>query len=243
MKLSITNVKFFIAALNAIENVDYECTLTLSETGIRIKGIDPSRIALFDFCMGTVKDGVDFGIHLMDVNKILTRLKASSEIIFDVDTLENSIKIIGRIKNRKKTFTLREMDIEVEDVNIEKFISLPYKHIFSMPTEELVEILEDMFIMSMRVNLGIRKKKLIFTSYSTIGSSLIERDGEYDFPNFGSSYSIPLILSKIKELKGFDVDLIVGSDLPIYLSYDLDDAYMKIFVAPLVEQDEWGDQW
>ena len=228
-----------------MEKMDYECSVKLSTTGMELQGLDPSRSSLFKFVLGKLGDDYEiFGMDLIDFTKILERVKSASEITLGYDSKACKIVLRTKINNKKKTFRLSEIDAEMAKIPFDVLMSKPYEAAFTMPTKDFVAILKDGEIYSNDMIIGIKDGLLSFKASSSIGSALTQLE---DFPyhrDFAISYSIPLLLSKIDKMQSYDVTMVLGenkkeSGLPIYLNYEFDDGYLKIFVAPKVEEDDY----
>ena len=227
-----------------MEKIDYECSVKLSSTGMEMQGIDPSHSSLFKFVLGNLGDDFDvFGLSLMDLSKILDRIKSAKEITLGHDSKTNKMVLKTKIKNKNKTFKLSEIDTEMAKIPFDNLMSHPYEVAFTMLTKDLVAILKDGEIYSEETIIGIRDGMLSFKSISPIGSSFTQLEDYTHNRDFGITYSLPLLLSKIDKMQSFEVSMLLGEikdgGLPLYLNYEFEGGYLKIFVAPKVEEDDF----
>jgi len=238
-ELIITNVKFLYFALKSMENIDYECNIKLSSDGMEIQGIGPSRVSLFKFVLGKLGDDYeDFGMDLTDLGKILERIKNAKEAKISYDSKTRRIKIKSKIKNKTKTFYLSEITAESAKFPMDMLLSQPYEVTFEMLTKDIVSILKDGEIYSERVTIGIKDGMLSFKSMGTIGSSFIQLEDRTYNRDFGTEYGVLHLLSKIDRMQSFQVNLVLGENIPIYFNYEFDNGYLKVFIAPRVEEDD-----
>lgn len=237
---AIKNVKFLYSALQCMEEIDYECAIKLSSTGMEIQGIGPSRVSLFKFVLGDL--GTDFkvfGVSLTNLSKVLERVKNAKKIELDYDSRARKMVLKTKIKNKNKTYRLSEIDADVANIPFDKLLTQPYEIAFTLLTKDLVDVFKDNLIYSERCTIGIKDGMLSFRSASASGSSFIQLEDFTYTKDFGTTYSLTLIMSKIKKMQSFEVSLVLGEDLPIYLNYEFDNGYLKIFVAPMVEEDDF----
>lgn len=236
----IKKVKFLYSALQTMEKIDYECNIHLSSSGMKIQGIGPSRSSLFKFVLGDLGDDFySFGISLLDLSKILERLKNAKEIELDYDSYARKMIVKAEIKNKKKTFRLSEVDAELAKIPFDNLLKQPYEIAFTLLTKDVVDVLKDMVLYSNDVLIGIKDGILSFKSMSAIGSAFIQMEEFTHSKDFATTYSVPLILSKIDKMQSFEVSIVLGDEIPIYLNYEFDNGYLKIFVAPKVEEDDF----
>lgn len=240
MEFKVKKVKFLFSALQCMERIDYECAIKLSSTGMEIQGIGPSRVSLFKFVLGDLGDDFKlFGISLLDLSKILERVKNAKELVLGYDSLTRKMILKVKIKNKTKTFRLSEVDAEFAKIPFDKLLSQPYEIAFTIQTNEIIDIMKDMALCSNEVLIGIRDGILCFKAMSAVGSSFVQLEEFTHSNDFATSYSIPLVLGKIDKMRSYDVSLVLGEGLPIYLNYEFEDGYLKVFVAPKVEEDDF----
>lgn len=229
-----------------MEKMDYECFVKLSSTGMELQGLDPSHSSLFRFVLGEIgEDYETFGLDLMNLSKVLDRIKSTKEITLGYDPKACKIILKTKINNKNKTFKLSEIDADMAKIPFDILISKPYEVAFTMLTKDLVSILKDGEIYSESITIGIRDGMLSLKSSSAIGSSFTQLEDYQHDRDFGITYSLPLLLSKIDKMQSFEVTMLLGEieqgGLPLYLNYEFEDGYLKIFVAPMVAEDDYVD--
>ena len=239
MTLVIKNVKFLYSALKSMEMIDYECHVKLSSGGMELQGIGPSRISVFKFVLGELgNDFIDFGMDLIDFGKVLERIKNAKEAELSYDSKTRRYKIKAKIKNKTKTFTISEINAELARFPFDNLLEKPYEVAFEMPTNQLVEMLKDGEICSGIVTIGIEDGMLSFTGVGSTGSYFVQLDDHTHTNEFENEYGIAHLLSKIDKMRSYPVSIVLGEGLPIYLNYEFDNGYLKIFVAPRVGDDD-----
>lgn len=234
--LKIDNPKFFFDALQTIEEIDYECVMRLSDTGCRITGIDPSRIAMFEFQHGKLGEVLPIGIRIGDLSKIISRIKSVKTVTMIVD--DKSFKIKANLDGMTKTFTLLPIDTFAETLPIDSLLGLPYQKRLMVNTGEFIKIMKDIELISDTVTIGFRDNKLVYFADSPSSEVKLEMEG-YESDDMQSSYSVPLLISKMRGMAGYNASVFFGEDLPIFFNYETEDGFLRIFIAPKVETDEF----
>lgn len=244
-KYKIKNPKFFIKYLSAIGNIAYEGFLLLDDK-ITIKAFDPSRIAVFEFTMGNDIVDVDeecdekVGVCFDDLKKIAERLKTTESLALEYDYHAQIVKFIGRVKSRKKTFSLGQRDIDYKEVGLDNLLGLPLNVVFRVNGKDLSDAIKDCGLFAEIATFETKDGKLIVSSIGQSGSCSVEIKTESEiFTNETASYSLTFLTEILKPMVGSEITVLYSSNYPVMI-YDKisEQSYMRWFLAPRVNDDD-----
>jgi proliferating cell nuclear antigen len=241
LKLTISDSNSWKRSVDAIAALIDEGTFEFDESGMALKAMDPSQIAMVDFEMPKkafkaydVKEKQSLGIDFSELSKVMRRAKPE-----DVITMElkgNKLEIIFASKTTRK-FVLPLIDATTHP-NKPK---IEFDVTIKMPANELKEVLADVELVSNYIIFSASQKELVITSESESGKA------EINFPKSA------LLEMKVKEsaramypleylknmTKNTDVTTVVEVDLkkdnPMKMEYAIGDGKIVYFLAPRIE--------
>lgn len=247
-KYLITNPKFFLKHMESIGNVYYEGIIQFKEN-IRMTGIDPSRITLFEFIMGddvletTNKKKLLAPIDISDLNKILKRFKNPSELTLICDTDKQTIVIKGKVGNKSKTFNLSMITLETELFKVPSSLGkIEYNAVFRLNSNDLKEAAKDVEIYTEILSLKLKEDGLHVFANSPIGNvdTIIHMDVDTPVDDV-ASFSVKYVNNIVKDMKDTNLIVMLKSDHPLSIYDKLSDkSRILYYLAPRVEdENDW----
>lgn len=240
------NTKDFIFSLSVIANFADEGYFRITENGIMSFGIGPSRIVTYYFKMGDIDmktEAVSFGINCKDLMKIFNRLRTNESVIFNYDETNRKIKIIAKSQEDKRTFIVKEIDVDYQEIPFENLFDLPYSVMIEIEAKEFSRILNDCDVYSEFIKIHMNGEEIKFTASSVIGSVVIEKELNKTIispDTFVVGFSIPFLEVFFKNMGSKEIQVLLGysdihGELPIYINYEENETKLSVFVAPRVE--------
>lgn len=246
-------VKLLKELINTLSGIVSETNIIISNEGFKILAMDPSRICLLQCIIPkeyfeSYKLDVEnetIALSLLDFDKILKRGSANDSISIQYINKEEKIKITLKRKNqsRTRTFSLRLIDSEFEDVPMSGLLEIDYQSKITLDLGLLNEAMKDAEIFGEVIafltegNEGIK-----FHAEGQIG----EMDYELKLEDLeeseinessNSSYSIAYLI-KILKISPITkkIELFLKTDHPLRINFLLEnDALINYFLAPRVE--------
>lgn len=258
-KFKLENSKILRGIVEALASIIDETLFVVSPNELMIRAMDPSRICLLQLTMGKddfevfeCKEEQKVGLNLEDLDKILKRSSAgdSVELTFEPKNRKFKIQMKEEGKSKTRTFTLGELEIELEDIPMENLLKIEYDADWAMGPSFLVEAIKDAEIYSEILTINADENKgLVFSSVGQIGEMEYElATDELDESNIkGSSkgsYSLQFLKSILK-IDNITEKLTVSlkDDHPLKLVFTiLEGGTLNYFLAPRVEEVEFEDE-
>jgi len=235
-------------AFTAISTLIDEVTFNVSSEGIRVRAMDPSRVAMVDFMMGrTAFDEFiaeeDFKLCI-NINELLKLLKKtgkdeSVELFFDEKTGQLKITIRGRYT---RTFSMPTLEASEEEVPTPR---ITFNASATLTTDGFRRALEDVALVSDHVRIEANNEKLIMNAKGDLMGAQIELGKGSDAllsieakeptkATFSLSY-----LSEIVKAASATSDVVTiefSTDMPIKLDFKQSyDGKLTYYLAPRIE--------
>jgi proliferating cell nuclear antigen len=175
-KFKIENSKIFRSISETLSSIIDEVKLEVNPKEFTIKAMDPSRICMLELQIAkgnfeefTCKKKVQVGLNLIDFEKIIKRSSGNDTLTISHDDNKIVIQMKGNEK-RTKTFKLAEMDIDAEEVPVERLHEMVFESNFTMNCDLLAEAIKDAEIYSEVLNVKASEETgLLFSSTGQIG--------------------------------------------------------------------------
>lgn len=245
----------FIETISCI--VD-ETNFVLTEKGITIKGMDPSRIAIINLSIGEsffdeiIGDSISnefreiIGLNMGDLKKIFNRIKGSPyKLIFSYDKFKQMVFIQGEWESTKRTFKLSCLDLEIEDVPMENLNKMTYENEILVENGVFLDILTDSEIYSEIINIELREPDLFCVkSIGQIGEYNLEMNIDEPITvQKHSAYSISFLKGFFSSLRKYTSKLYIENDVPLKIFIEFDDkTKLYFYVAPRVEEVDFEEE-
>lgn len=254
----IENSKIMKSIIETISSIIDETKITITKSDFTIEAMDPSRICLLrltikkeDFDEFECSNKVSICINLDDLDKIMKRCSNNDTLTFSYSSDTRKIKIQMKREDAKRarTFSLSELDLDIEDVPLGNLIDIEYPTRFKMDPDLFIEAIKDAEIYSEILNMKSDEEQgLIFSSLGQIGEMeyQIELEDliEHAFQGVNSgAYSLTFLknimkISNITEVFGVSLK----TDHPLKMEFNLlEGGTLLYWLAPRVEDSNFED--
>ncbi|RLE77472.1 MAG: proliferating cell nuclear antigen (pcna) [Thermoprotei archaeon] len=235
--------RYIVASLAAL--VD-EANFTIDPSGMRLRALDPSRIAMVDFNLPasafeefSCEEEVKIGVNFDELNKVMKRGRADERVILEVVGGRLRISIGGKAE---RSFSLPVIDIAGEELPLPK---LNFTVRAKMLSDTLKDAIKDAELVSDSVSFDAKEDYLRVYAHSDKGEvevkftidtgSLIEY--EVDEPS-RSTYPISYLSDMLKRAANLSdiAGIEFATDKPLLLSFELaGGGRLSYFLAPRLE--------
>lgn len=175
-RMRISDSKTFKSVIDAISAVVDEATFILGPDGIKLRAMDPSRVAMVDWEMQKTSfdeyeaDGVSkVCINLNEFKKVLKR--ASKDDVIEISMEEGNqlqIKIRGRYT---RTFTLPILETSEEEIPEPK---LTFNAKVTLAADDFYDTLKDAELVSDNVRIEADEEGLVMNAKGDVAGTRIE---------------------------------------------------------------------
>jgi len=247
-KFSISDVKLLRDILVSISTLIDEGTFNTSPEGIKLRSMDPSRVAMVDFTMQkTVFDeyisdkNEKICINLGELLKLLKRARRDEnlEILLDEETGQLIVRIRGKYT---RTFRMPTLEVTEEEIPIPK---VTFNAKVTLTADGLRQSLEDVALVSDHVRMETDGEKFIMSAKGEIMGATIElKKGSEALLSLEikepSRATYPLsYLSDIVKAASATSDVVAlefSTDMPIRLDFKQPyDGTLVYYLAPRIE--------
>jgi len=176
-RIKVSDTKTFKDVLNAISAIVDEATFTIDPDGIKLRAMDPSRVAMVDFEMRKtsfdeyeVKETSKVCVNLSELLKLLKRSGKEDiiELSLDEETGQFLVKIIGRYT---RTFTMPVLEASEEEIPEPK---ITFNAKVTLTTDDLNETLKDAALVSDNVRIETDGENLMMNAKGDVAGARIE---------------------------------------------------------------------
>jgi len=246
--LWVSDVKVLKDAFTAISTIIDDPTFNMGAEGIRIRAMDPSRVAMVDFEMRkTVFEEYASSENLkvrLDINDLLKLLKRAEreepvELVLDEETARLKILIRG---GYARTFDMPTLGFAEEDELPTPKISFNAK--LTLKTEDLCRMLEDVALVSDHVQIEARDDGLLMNTKGELrgvdielkkGDILLEAEVKESSKTI---YSLDYLSDIVKAAAPTSdlVTLELSTGMPVRLDFkQRHDGKLVYYLAPRIE--------
>jgi len=243
----VADARAFRDILSAISTLVDEGTFYITEEGIRLRAMDPSRVAMVDFAMnksafdeyvssGELKMCIDIG----ELLKLLRRAgRESVELFLDEETGQLKVTIRGKYT---RTFSMPTLEASEEEVPTPR---ITFNVKATLTTDGLHQALEDVSLVSEHVRIEAEGDRIVMNAKGELMGVNIELDKGSDAlislevkepsrATFSLSY-----LSEIVKAAASTSDVVTmefSTDMPIRLDFKQQyDGKLIYYLAPRIE--------
>ncbi len=262
MELLIEDAKFFKQCVDAVVNLVDEGSFEVSATGLRLRTMDPSQIAMVDFFLP--KDAFkkfDFdgtatlGINLADLSKVLGRARSGESLKLALEEKESNKLFLEFKGESKRDFKLPLLDLST---SMAKELKIPFSAHVKIRGGAFKELLKDAALISSHVALEASAEEFVLEAHGDSGD--LRTETKKDAPSIVElKFAVPAqdekALSGAKHahsaraLFPFEyldditracpddaaLEISLKSDAPVKASYQIGKAQLSYFLAPRVE--------
>ncbi len=241
--------KYIVQSLAALIT---EANFIADEEGLRLRALDPSRVAMVDLFMpreafdeyvveaGEGEEKVKIGVNFDELNDVLKRGKSDDRVVLTVE--EGRLKVVLSGK-AERIFSLPLIDIAGEEYPTPK---VEFKVLAKMLSDTLKDAMNDAKLVSDTVRFTGEAELLrlfarsdkgeVEARFSLDAGSLLEY--EVNDPPQNASYGVDYLLDMLKKASRVSdiVTVEFSSNKPLSLSFDITGGgVLRFFLAPRVE--------
>lgn len=244
-KAVLPDAKLFRYVVDALSTMVTEASFTASPTGLRLRAMDPSRVAMVDlelpkafFEEFSSGDEERIGLSFEDIGKVLKRASAADKL--EMETVQGRLKV--RLKGKSsRTFSIPLLSIGAEDLPTPR---ISFKATAKLVTESIKEAIKDASIISDHVSLEAGKDILMIKANSDKGEVEVELSKDSgSVLNINAPepqralYSISYLEDMMKAADAADtVDMSFSTNVPVKLDFELPQGgKITYYLAPRME--------
>ena len=223
-----------------------EASFTISSDGLRLRALDPSRIAMVNLELPSTvfeeyscDEEVKVGIDINELNKVLKRSKADERVEIEIEEKKVRVKILGKAT---RSFGMPLIDIVSEELPLP---NVEFKVKAKLLSDTLKDAISDAELVSDSVHFEALEDLLKLKSSSDKGDVEVVFDKEsgalieYETTeNSSATYSVSYLsdmLSKASSLSDV-VALEFSSNMPLSLTFEIaGGGKLAYFLAPRME--------
>jgi len=251
-KFRVADAKLLKDVFTGLATLIDEATFNLDATGVKLRAIDPSHVAMVDFEWPTAMfeeysclDPVKLAVNLTGLLKLLKRATKDETIEISQDQKGDTLKV--SIANKKGTsiraFSLHTLDPSEEEVPVPK---LTYNVTAKLTTEGMVQMIDDAQLVTDHVRITADPEKLMMIATGDLmaaeitalkGSEILLslETKEPSKATFSLSY-----MAEVLHAGMATADLVTleySSDMPIKLDFQQKQGKLLYYLAPRIEKD------
>jgi proliferating cell nuclear antigen len=247
-KLKVVDVKPFRDMLTSISILVDEATFKLDPEGLKLRAMDPSRVAMIDFEWPktafeeyTCTEPTKMCINITELLKLLKRAGKDENLELSID--EKTAKLQIRISGKyTRNFTMPTLEASEEEVPTPK---ITFNVKIKATTDGLTQAIEDAQLVSDHVKIEADPEKVIFNaSGDLMGATITLQKGndalldleakEPQKATFSLSYLTEII--KAASATSDIATLEFSSDMPIKLDFQqAKEGKLTFYLAPRIE--------
>ncbi len=245
MKLIYPSAKGFAKAMEAVWNIIDEGLFKFTKEGINLMAMDPSQISMIVFNMPkeafleyNLDEERNIGLDIDYFKKVLKRAKQNEllELVFD----DGRLNVAFTTDKTRREFKIPLLDL-VESYNKEP--SIEYNNYVKINAEPLKDVVNDANIVSTYVKFIItpdgfsaeaKSETGVVKEHFEVGDDLVEVKAE---TGARALYPISYLNDILKATrKGDLITLMVETDKPLRMEFNLEGANIKYYLAPASEE-------
>ncbi|QIW24059.1 DNA polymerase sliding clamp [Sulfolobus sp. S-194] len=246
MRVKVIDADAFSYIFRTLEEFIDEITLDFTSDGLKIRGIDPSRVTFIDILIPAgyfeeydVEKEEKVGVKLEDFTDVLKTVTKNDSLYLETDENQNIKVTLDGVYERTFTFpSIVASEIETPNLNLE----FPFKaKALTVTFTDIIDEIED--IGGDSITFKAEGGKLYLSANSDMGSSTIELSTENggllesEGSDAESVYGLEYVINTSKMRKPSDtVEIAFGSQIPLKLRYNLPQGgYADFYIAPRAE--------
>ena len=255
--IKLNESKVLKVLFEMLSTVFEEIKINVDKSGIYVNITDPSRICMLrlvikrnSFDTFEVNKNSSVCLNIEDFNKILKRIPAQDELIISFKPEDQKLRIQTKPegKERLRTFSLANLELDIEDVDMGNLLSMVYDCKWVFDITLLENMLKDAVIFNETISIEIIEETVSFKTSGMIGeydceideSDLIEAVFE---DNQSGTYAINFLKSICKLgpiIEKLEISLKNDHPLKIKLGL-LEGGDIFFFLAPRVEEADFDE--
>ncbi len=247
-KLKVADAKPFRDMLTSISILVDEATFKLDPEGLKLRAMDPSRVAMIDFEWPktafeeyTCTEPTKMCINITELLKLLKRAGKDENLELSIDEKTGKLQI--RISGKyTRNFTMPTLEASEEEVPTPK---ITFNVKIKATTDGLTQAIEDAQLVSDHVKIEADPEKVIFNaSGDLMGATITLQKGNDALLDLEAkepqkaTYSLSYLTEIIKAASATSdiATLEFSSDMPIKLDFQqAKEGKLTFFLAPRIE--------
>ncbi|MCS7140096.1 MAG: proliferating cell nuclear antigen (pcna) [Candidatus Nezhaarchaeota archaeon] len=247
-RATFRDARLWYGIIDALSSLIEEGIIKVNESGVRLRAMDPSKIAMIDFEMP--KDAFEeyecdgemiIGINFDELKKVAKRGGAKEKVQLEVPPGSTRFKITLKGK-AMRSFSIPLMDIEYEELPTP---SLTYNVKATIMADVFEDALKDVELVSDYVKLEGRSNVIIVRGQSDRGEVetelTVEAGALLDLEvkeESSASYSLEYLMDMVRANKAAEVaTLEFSSAMPLSLTFPIPGGgTIRYFLAPRLEE-------
>lgn len=238
--IELKDVESFRKSISAISSFIPEGNLRFNDSGIHLRGVDPSQVVLVDFSMGPecfrkfkVESGL-VGVDLTELNKIISRVQSHEALTIDLDESELRISVLSEFE---KNFSLPLIDSSREEVSLPK---LKPEASVEINARVFKELLKDASVFGSLVVFKVHKNSFFAEAKGSHGSmSGVSKESKSvkvsSTADINAKFSLNFLQNIVKEVEPEQKILLeLKSDAPLKVSFNIGQNHFEFFVAHML---------
>ena len=178
-RLKMASAKEFRNVLAAIGTLIDEGTFLIDAEGVKLRAMDPSRIAMVDFMWGrsvfdefeAPEEGTKICVNVDELEKLLKKATKGESVELSLDPSTGRLKLV--IRGRYvKSFTVPRLEVPEEEVPGE--LKIPFDVRITLDSDELKRAITDVSLVGDFVRFSADGEKLTLTAESDVSSATVE---------------------------------------------------------------------
>jgi len=249
-RLKMASAKEFRNALNAIATLIDEGTFLIDPEGLKLRAMDPSRIAMVDFMWGrsvfdefeAPEEGTKLCLNIGELLKLLKKAGKDESIELGLDEATGRLRVILRGRYTK-SFTIPRLETAGEEAPGE--LKIPFDAKVTLDATELRRAIADAALIADFVKISADGGKLVLTAEGEVSSATIEfpRDCEavldLDVKSASTATFDTSMLERMLKAGSNLADIVTiefSTNKPIKLDFRLPyEGKLVFYLAPRVE--------
>ncbi len=246
LEIKIDNAKYWRDCVDSIVSLVDEGSFNISSDGITLKAMDPSGISMVSFFIPakafskyTVDKGVNVGLNLENLSKILSRTRDNEALVMKDADNKLSMEFLGA--SAKRRYKLQMIDVKK---GVEKEPNVEFDAKVEISGEPLKEIIKDASLISSYIAFKASKNQFVISAHGDSGEleEVHENDGavikKVDAgKNAEAVFNLEFLENMVKSCpSGSAINIGLKSNEPLKLNYKIGEASVTYFLAPYMEE-------
>jgi len=245
MQVVVEDARFFKSCVDAVVNLVDEGSFRISASGIHLRTMDPSQIAMVDFTLPKdafskleVEEEVTLGLSLVDLSKILARTRPGEKLSISLDEKASRL-VLEFTGESRRNFRLPLLEL---NSSLPKEPKISFDATAVLSGGALKEMLKDAGLLSSHVVLEAGANEFVVEAHGDSGDLRIEskKGGAVKELKAGTASRAMFPYEYLDDmtracLEDAEIEVNLKNDAPVKISYKIGKAGLSYYLAPRVE--------
>ncbi|MCY0859257.1 MAG: proliferating cell nuclear antigen (pcna) [Sulfolobaceae archaeon] len=244
-KLKLADAVGFKDIITTLSEFLDEATFVLSKEGLKINGMDSSKVVLIDLFMPASyfdtyeveQDQLKVGFNLEDFADVIKRAEKEDAVSIEIEEGKVRLFYDGEFEREFELPTIQASETEMPSLNLD----LPIRA--KTLTITFADIIDSLAEIGEAITFEAKQDKIVLKTAGDLGESAVELSQangmllEYEGGEASSTYGMEYIENTTKVARASDtLEIRFGSQLPAKLHYELPQGgYFDFYIAPRAE--------